>query len=245
MTAFWNGIKMTQRKRIHSVLKADVFAKFYTGIMTKDDSNLNNLREHIKGVVHARFLNCKGNAANKSFYTDDIRKAVSFMRINVSPRIPGIQAEHLIHGDCDELVSHIAVTYNSTFSHTVTPDILSMGIIIPILKKPTLNPNKPDNYRPITPNSTHIKLIKILMIPSDKSCNSQYVFRQGRGTTMACSLINDLMYCDARGSLYAVLMPKNASTQYGIMSYFTNLSKLYLSLAGYFSINYMLFFGPQ
>ena len=87
------------------------------------------------------------------------------------------------------------------FSHTVTPDILSMGIIIPVLKKPTLNPNKPANYRPITLSSTHIKLIEILMMPSDKSCNSQYGFRQGRGTAMACSLINDLLlYCNARGS---------------------------------------------
>ena len=185
-----------------SVLKPDEFAKFTSSIMSKDDSSLNNSQKHIKDVVHARFRDFKGNAAHKSFSTDDIRIAISSMRKNVSPGTDGIQAAgHLIHGNCDELVSHLAVTYNSMFSHTVTPDFLSMGIIIPILKKPTLNPNKPDNYRPITLSSTHIKLIEILMMPSDKSCNSQYGFRQGRGTAMACSLINDLMlYCNARGS---------------------------------------------
>ena len=192
---------MKQRKHINSVLKPDEFAKFYSGIMSKDDSSLNNSQKHIKDVVHARFRDFKSNAAHKSFSTDDIRIAISALRKNVSPGTDGIQAEHLIHGNCDELVSHLAVTYNSMFSHTVTPDILSIGIIIPILKKPTLNPNKPDNYRPITLSPTHIKLIEILMMPSDKSCNSQYGFRQGRGTAMACSLINDLMlYCNARGS---------------------------------------------
>ena len=72
MTAFWNGIKTKQRKHINSVLKPDEFAKFYSGIMTKDDSSLNNLQKHNKDVVHARFRDFKGNAAHKSFSTDDI-----------------------------------------------------------------------------------------------------------------------------------------------------------------------------
>ena len=33
--------------------------------------------------------------------------------------------------------------------------------------------------------------------------------------------------------LYVVLMPKNVSTQYGMMAYFTSLSKFCLSLTGY------------
>ena len=81
---------------------------------------MNNPQEHIKDVGHARFRDFKGNAAHKSFSTDDIRIAISSMRKNVSPGIDGIQAEHLSHGKCDELVSHLAVTYNSMFSHTVT-----------------------------------------------------------------------------------------------------------------------------
>ena len=40
--------------------------------MTKDDSSLNNLQKHNKDVVHARFRDFKGNAAHKSFSTDDI-----------------------------------------------------------------------------------------------------------------------------------------------------------------------------
>ena len=115
--------------------------------------------------------------------------------------IDGIQAEHQIHGNCDELGSHLAAIYEAMFGHAVTLDISSMGIIIHILKKPALNNNKPDNYRPITLSSFHIELIEILMIPSDKSCNSQYGFGLGKGTPVACSLINDLMlYLNARGS---------------------------------------------
>ena len=81
---------MKQRKHINSVLEAGEFATFYSGIMTKDDSSLNNLQEHIKDVVHARFRDFKGNAAHKSFSTDDIHKAISSMRKNVSPGIDGI-----------------------------------------------------------------------------------------------------------------------------------------------------------
>ena len=76
------------------------------------------------------------------------------------------------------------------------PPILNTGVIIPILKKSTLDPNVANNYRPITLSSTHGKLIELLIMPSDGAHANQFGFRPGRGTAMACSFLNDLLqYC--------------------------------------------------
>ena len=81
------------------------------------------------------------------------------------------------------------------------PDIIQTGVIIPILKKPTLDANKPEHYRPITLSSVHSKLIEMVLMPTYKSHDDQYGFTEERGTSMAISLINDLgAYLNDAGS---------------------------------------------
>ena len=42
------------------------------------------------------------------------------------------------------------IILTAVFSHAVVTAVFEMGIIIPILNKPTLDPNIAVNYRPIT-----------------------------------------------------------------------------------------------
>ena len=74
----------------------------------------------------------------------------------------------------------------------------TLGVIIPVLKKPTLNPNISGNYRPITLSTTHAKLIEYLMLPKDDSCPSHL---DNTGTTFSAALFNDVTsYFRHRGS---------------------------------------------
>ena len=87
------------------------------------------------------------------------------------------------------------------FQEILVPSVPKTGIIIPILKKSTLDPNVPNNYRPITLSSTHGKLIEFLILPQDTAHSNQFGYREGRGTSMACTFINDLLqYCSVKGS---------------------------------------------
>ena len=66
---------------------------------------------------------------------------------------------------------------------------------------PTLNPNVPKNYRPLTLSSTHSELIEMLIMPKDELYNTHFGFRESRGTSMPCVLINDIAsYFNDRGS---------------------------------------------
>ena len=91
---------------------------------------------------------------------------------------------------------HLATFYSSTciLKHNIIPEVFTMGVIIPILKKPSLNPNVANNYRPITLSSTLAKLMELMITPSDDISDTQFGFRRNRGTAFGCALLNDLTY---------------------------------------------------
>ena len=70
------------------------------------------------------------------------------------------------------------------------PTLFTTGLIVPILKKSTLNPNIAHNYRPITLSSLHTKMVKALILPDTDLFDTQFGFRENRGTAFACNLLN-------------------------------------------------------
>ena len=113
----------------------------------------------------------------------------------------------------------------------IVPNSFSLGVIVPILKKPTLNPNSPDNYRPITLSSTLSKVLEVIMTPADTVSKTQFGFCSGRGTSFACNLLSDVtQYFHNSGSpfLYAHLMQKNVWIEFGTMGSSINCYNSYL-----------------
>ena len=105
----------------------------------------------------------------------------------------GITASHLFYALSEPLVEVLCDTYSAIITTSTVPSIFETGIIIPILKKPTLDPNTPSNYRPITISSVHSKIVEMTLIPDDTADETQFGFRKGRGTTMAVSLAHDMV----------------------------------------------------
>ena len=94
------------------------------------------------------------------------------------------------------------------------------------------------DYRPITLSSIHTKLVELFLIPSVEVCDTQYGFREGRGTSMACCLLNDVTsYCKSRGSplFIASLDAEKCFDTVCHVSLFVKL--LFLSIKGYYCIN--------
>ena len=66
--------------------------------------------------------------------------------------------------------------------------------MIPVLKKPTLNPTIPTNYRPIIVSSVFSKLFELLIYPHEVPLgNTQFGFRTGFGVNHGASLLNDIL----------------------------------------------------
>ena len=123
------------------------------------------------------------------------------MANHTTPGVDGICSEHFIYGNRPTLCEILSCIYSSILNRGCVPKSFLTGILIQILKKPTLNPNVPKNYRPITLSSTYSKLIEMLIMPKDEFYDTQFGFRESRDTSMPCVLINDIAsYFNDRGS---------------------------------------------
>ena len=72
-----------------------------------------------------------------------------------SPDLDSITAEHFIYVKSSLLCSLLVSLYTAILSRACVPTLFTTGLIVPSLKKSTLNPNIAHNY-PITPNSIYI-----------------------------------------------------------------------------------------
>ena len=111
---------------------------------------------------------------------------------------------HLSLGKSDILLDRLAYLYNTILTYGVVPDVFLVGIIVPILKKSTLNPDAAENYRPIMLSSVHAKLVELFMIPEDNVSDVQLGFRKKRSSSFGCAFLHDLAsyYSSKHSPLY-------------------------------------------
>ena len=180
MSAFWNEVKRQRRTKVKSSLKPEDFSKFYGDIMMD-----------------------RGDWTYEQ--SQDKIQVETYYNQSKNPGVDGITAEHLIHGKSLTLCTMLSELYSVMLSRSCVPSVFHTGLIIPILKKSTLNPNLAKNYRPVTPSSIHTKLVEQTMTPAADISDNQYGFRDGRGTGMACSLLNDVItHCKYQKSILFV-----------------------------------------
>ena len=174
----------------------------------KDEIPLNPDQLKIKTEVHERSLllsrkydfpsKCTGH---DDIANDDVISFIKKLKKGTSPGADGITPEHMIYAASPELANILADTYTLMISLAIIPDLFQSSIIVPILKKATLDPNIPTNYRPIAISSIHTKLVEYSLMPQDTASENQFGFRKDRGTSCAISLLNDTAaYTKTRGS---------------------------------------------
>ena len=121
-----------------------------------------------------------------------------------SPGIDGIVSEHLKYAINSGIVRHLSVMLSLCLKYGIVPISFTKGVLVPLLKKPTMDPSVPNNYRPVTISSTLSKLLEVYILEvcgHHDFSDLQFGFITGRGTNMAVSLVNDVIsYCTERGS---------------------------------------------
>ena len=126
------------------------------------------------------------------------------LKSSSSPGLDGITAFHLKAALDTNLMTNLCTMFNICIVYGVIPASFTQGLLIPILKKNTLDPSIPNNYRPITISNTFSKICELLIL-NETSCykfsDSQFGFIAGRSTGMATALAHDVFsYCNANGS---------------------------------------------
>ena len=120
------------------------------------------------------------------------------------------------------------------------PSCFNTGVIIPIMKKATLDPNIPEHYRPITLSSTYSKLFESIIIPDVTLNNNQFGFRKGCGTSFGIGLLNDLLchYKQSKSPMFICSLDAECFLiLYGTMVCSTNYNVFSLMYYGVFCTN--------
>ena len=200
MRSFWNKLKQQQNVKTRSHLSADDLAEFYQSVM-KDDGNLTASQTYIQNFVKERVNLYDNYKTNVEIEPNRVIELVKSLKKGTSPGHDGITVEHLSHGMSESLSFVLAHLYSVILSNAVVPNEFASGLVIPVLKKPTSDPNIPNNYRPITLSSVHSKIVELLIMPSNDTCNLQFGFKEGRGTAFISSTLHDCSaYYKAKGS---------------------------------------------
>ena len=78
------------------------------------------------------------------------QKFIKLLKPGCTPGIDGITTEHLSNGLKTSLPLYLSALFSVCLKYGIVPNDFCVGPLVPILKKNTLDPNVPKNYRPIT-----------------------------------------------------------------------------------------------
>lgn len=188
---FWNFLKQTNAKNCSSTLTAKDFRAHYSDVMT-DILDLDEEQTEISNIVKNEFRSHCNDYFECEISMDQVKSAILSLKKGKAAGVDLISTEHLQYGLSPVLCSFLGQIITVMLSwHVVGADMLT-GSIVPVLKKPTLDPNIPGNYRQITVSTCYSKLLECLIKPDcDNCCDTQFGFRSGLGTDQACAFLHD------------------------------------------------------
>lgn len=191
--AFWKRIKGRKRSHVHSSISVDKMVSHFSNIM-QDRSPLTLQQQCVQRQVRAKYVTLSASTIHHRVEPDTINNNIQKLKRNSSPGSDGVTAEFLIHGRSPLLCQHLSALYTIMVSHNYVPSVFVTGLMVPVLKKPTLDPGDPGNYRPITMSSVYSKLFELLTLPKDAPlCSNQFGFRNDYSVSHGICLLNDLI----------------------------------------------------
>jgi hypothetical protein len=203
MKGFWNKLKSLQRSRVNSKLGPGDFASYFSQVMSDNPKDLSSKQRKVCETVERKFnlLSAEQHPPNIVISPFDIKNKIQALNKGVSPGCDAITAEHLSYGLSDKLCVVLAELLSIMFTHSIVPTVFTTGILVPIIKKTTLDPNNVESYRPVTLTSVFCKITELFMIPKREVYNTQFGFQSGKGTPFVTCLINDsTSYFNQNGS---------------------------------------------
>ena len=206
MGAFWRKIKKS-RSNDSDNFKCISINSLENHFRENFAYNFDNETDFVNAArreVNDKMKQCEDSYSNFIFTERMLRKYIPVLKSGCSPGIDGITSEHIKFASNSEIMLHLCNLFSLCFIYGLVPTVFTKGLLVPILKKPTLDPSVAKNYCPVIVSSILSKLIELFIIDE---CNTvelsdfQFGFVPGRGTNTAISLSHDVAsYCNYNSS---------------------------------------------
>ena len=169
MNTFWNLVKCSKSLSVSCTddIELSTLRDYYTNKFSKSDDNMNMSCGCANSEVEAHYNNIE-----KTTYSDfhisesQLLRHTRKLRQGCAAGIDGITAEHIKWASRSNVIQYMCsmLTLCTCIRFGVVPDSFTKGLLIPILKKPNIDPSVPKNYRPIVISTTFAKLLEVHII---------------------------------------------------------------------------------
>ena len=176
---FWKALRSRKKNRVRTTVDPGIFVDYYSELM-QENSTFSPGQTNVVDCVITKYSEICDTVLPQTISGNNIDQCLAKLKRNSSPGIDGIAAEFLLYGRSAALTKHLVSLYSTILKYNVVPKVFSTGVMVPVLKKPTLDPSKACNYRPITVSSVFSKLFEIMIVPEDVDvplCDNQFGFR--------------------------------------------------------------------
>ena len=138
------------------------------------------------------------------------------LRTGCAAGVDCIQLKHITSANNASLTSTLCSMLTLCIRFGIVAESFTKGLLLPLLKKPNLDPSAPKNYRPIVISNTFSKLLEVHILDAcdeHEFHDLQFGFISSRGTSMAGALTHDVIdYCINNDSpVYACALDAEAA----------------------------------
>ena len=207
----WNLIRRAKPKSdCNDAISMDTLCQYFSDKFAAPSfcsEELNDADRKIREKYNKLCNNCESrnpNAKTTAISVHKIEKYIKKLNNNCSPGLDGITGEHLKFALNTNLSLYLCHLLSVCIQYGIVPDSFRHGLLIPVIKKSTLNPSEGKSYRPITISVTFSKLLEYYILEecsNHRYSDFQFGFVPQRSTHMATVLAHDILeFTKSQGS---------------------------------------------
>ena len=206
MGSFWNKIRNSRNPKYknHSTISLDALEEHFSEKFSYNSEKESVTVSKARQKVADKMNNCPYYNSEFTLSLFTLKKHIKSLKLGSSAGIDGITPEDVRFSVDSPIAIHLCKLLTVIFRTGTMPKDFCKGILVPILKKSSLEPSVPKNYRPIIISPVLSKLVEMHILQECSDYNfSDYLFGFvcGRGTNTAVTLAHDVAaYCNVNKS---------------------------------------------
>jgi len=202
---FWNIIRRSKKddNNFDAISQEDLCSHFKSKFKSSspDSAYIHEAQDFVK---HKLSLLDNSPTPNMLVSEMEVTRLIKQLKSGCAAGVDNVTPEHLKFSLSSSVPMRLSIMLSLCLRFGCVPDAFKTGLLIPILKKNTLDPSIAAHYRPITISVIMSKLLELYILQNCdefKPDDAQFGFVKHRGTNTATALVHDISaYCLDRGS---------------------------------------------